>query len=455
MQMNLSTIAQILHLQQTFVTDAVVQDVVFDSRKVTPNSLFVPLVAQRDGHDFVPQALAAGAVATLWQSDHPLPAGHHENYLVVDDPLSAIQTLSQAYLHEVAPKVVAITGSNGKTTTKDMIAAVLSQKYQVAKTPTNFNNEIGVPLTILQMAPDTQILVVELGMDRPGQLTKLSALVQPDIAVITMIGEAHIEFFGTRAKIADAKMEIVSSLKPSGLFIYNGSEPLLVQRAAAVTQKQATFGRASTLDIYPSTIQTYQTYTTFRINLVPEFEFRLPLMGDYNVDNALAAILVGKQFQVDFQKIQEALAHFQPTKNRTQWLQAQNGAQILSDVYNANPTAMIDVIQNFQKILTTGRRILVLGDMLELGEQAPQLHAEVAQAIDLQAIAQVYLYGSEMRALRDALPSQLSVQWYSRDQKVKLIQDLQEILQPQDLILLKASNGLHLDEVVQALQKSN
>lgn len=455
MKMHLSQIAQLLQLKQTFDEDPVVCDVVFDSRKVTPGSLFVPLIDQRDGHEFVAQALNKGAVATLWQADHPLPATNVDNYLVVADPLKAVQQLSQAYLAQVHPQVVGITGSNGKTTTKDMVAAILAQKYRVAKTPANFNNEIGVPLTILQMAPDTEILVVEMGMDRPGQLTALSQLVCPDVAVITMIGEAHIEFFGTRAKIADAKMEIVAALKATGLFIYNGSEPLLQTRAQTVSQAKQTFGHQSQLDVYPTLVQTYQTHTNFKINWDEQLEFSLPLMGDYNVDNALAALLVGRHYQVPLTQMQSALRDFQPTKNRTQWLQTATGTQILSDVYNANPTAMIDVIQNFQEfpVAPTGRRLLVLGDMLELGQKSAQLHASVAQAIDFSKINKIYLYGQQIAALQKALPADFPVVFYELTQKQQLINDLKATIQADDLVLLKASNGLHLDEVVQALLK--
>ncbi|MBA1394209.1 UDP-N-acetylmuramoyl-tripeptide--D-alanyl-D-alanine ligase, partial [Lactobacillus sp. XV13L] len=221
MQMKLTEIAYALGIQAPNLADVTIQQVVFDSRQATAGSLFVPLIAARDGHDFVASAFEQGASAVLWQKDHPLPVAAGANYLVVDDTLKALQQLSQYYLHKIKPQVVAITGSNGKTTTKDMTAAILAQKYKITKTQANYNNEIGVPITILSMAADTQILVVEMGMDHAGQLAALSKLVQPDLAVITMIGEAHIEFFGTRDKIADAKMEITQSLNPKGTFVYN------------------------------------------------------------------------------------------------------------------------------------------------------------------------------------------------------------------------------------------
>ena len=196
----------------------------FDSRKVKSGDLFVALVAENDGHDYVQQALTKGATAVLvddrHQIDSKIPA------IIVSDTLLALQQLGEYRRHQINPKVVAITGSNGKTTTKDMTSAIMGSQYKTFKTPENFNNEIGVPLTLLTMPDDTEVLVVELGMDRPGQLTTLSELVSPDIAIITMIGEAHIEFFRTRENIAKAKLEITKGLKSQGTLLIPYDEPL-------------------------------------------------------------------------------------------------------------------------------------------------------------------------------------------------------------------------------------
>ncbi len=454
MFLNLAEVATALNLKTTTLPQTDLTQVTFDSRQVLPGALFVPLVAQRDGHDFVTAAFKQGAQATLWQADHPLPPSADDRYLVVPDTLEALQKLSAYYLQKIQPQVVAITGSNGKTTTKDMTAAILAQKYRVVKTQANFNNEIGVPITILAMQADTQILVVEMGMDHAGQLTQLSALAHPDVAVITMIGEAHIEFFGTRAKIADAKMEIVKFLKPQGVLIFNGDEPLLQDRAAALKQKTLTFGRQTTNTLFAKQIQAQKDSSLFTTNIWPQQQFTLPLIGDYNVDNALAALLVGQHYGVTPAAMQQALAHFKPTKNRTQWLTAANGAQLLSDVYNANPTAMVDVISNFSRVPTTGRRILVLGDMLELGPQTAKWHAQLASVIDPHKIAAVYLYGDIMAALQAALVSKLPVYYFPTAQQEQLIAQLQQDVLPSDLVLLKASNGLHLERVVQALMDS-
>ena len=299
MKMQLSEIAKTVSAQNDISAWQTVEisSVAFDSRELKPGALFVPLVGERDGHTFIDKAIENGAAATFWQADHgdvptDIPV------IVVDDALKALQALSKHYLLKINPRVVAITGSNGKTTTKDMVASILATQFNVTKTQDNFNNEIGVPITILSMEPNTEMLVVEMGMDRPGQLDFLSRLVAPDIAIITMIGEAHIEFFGTRDKIADAKMEIVNGLKDDGLFIYDGDEPLLQQRAQTVSQRQLTFGHSAEDDVNETAMTPTPVNTTFTTNLWPDTTFDVPMIGDYNVNNALAALCVAKTYRI-------------------------------------------------------------------------------------------------------------------------------------------------------------
>ncbi len=457
MKMTLSEIAQAIgavipEQQATKYQTTIVTSIAIDSRKAQANSLFAPLKDQRDGHDFVENAKAAGAVATFWQTGHP---NQPSDIIVieVDDVLTAMQCLAKYYLMKVNPKVVAITGSNGKTTTKDMTAAILATQHNVTKTIANFNNEIGVPLTILAMETNTEVLVVEMGMDRPGQLTFLSNLVEPDVAVITMIGEAHIEFFGTRDKIADAKMEITSGLKEDGLLIINGDEPLLTTRAKKFEPR--TFGLTQTNYLYPEKVALTQDHSEFKVNRWPDVTFTVPLLGEFNVMNALAALLVGRHYHVHPEKMAQALANFQPTENRTQWLKGDAGEMILSDVYNANPTATKEVLRSFVKVPATGRHIVVLGDMLELGEQAPKLHAELADEIMPQQVQEVYLYGNLMAALQARLVKvypAAQLHYYPQDQQSALIADLKDNVHFGDTVLLKASNGMKLNQVLAALR---
>lgn len=432
--------------QQTVVTD-----IMIDSRKGQAHSLFTPLKDRRDGHDFVLQAQAAGAVASFWQKGH---ANRPQQLLLleVDDVLEALQRLAKYYLRKVNPKVVAITGSNGKTTTKDMTAAILATQHNTTKTQANFNNNIGVPLTILGMETNTEILVVEMGMDHPGQLAFLSKLVEPDVAIITMIGEAHIEFFGTRAKIADAKMEITDGLKEDGLLIINGDEPLLTSRAKTLAPQ--TFGFEHENDLYPTTLSLFKDHSQFKVNQWPELDFMVPLLGEYNVLNALAAMLVGEQYHVRPQAMVKALANFQPTANRTQWLVGQASEAILSDVYNSNPTAVREVLRNFVKVPVSGHRLVVLGDMLELGDQSAALHADLAAYLHPEEISDVYLYGPQMKALYERLQNKYNenhLHYFSLTEQENLIKQLQQQVHSTDAVLLKASNGMKLSHVLKAL----
>ncbi|MGF2384339.1 UDP-N-acetylmuramoyl-tripeptide--D-alanyl-D-alanine ligase [Lentilactobacillus otakiensis] len=433
-----------------------VTGVCFDTRKMQPGQLFIPLTAEHDGHDYIDNAVAGGAAATLWAKDHADRLPLKIPALVVDDTLKAFQALSKYYLDKINPRVIAITGSNGKTTTKDMVAAILSSTFHVTKTHDNFNNEIGLPYTILQMESNSEFLVAEMGMDRPGQLDFMSKLAQPDVAVITMIGEAHIEFFGTRDKIADAKMEITHGLKADGFFVYDGDEPLLNERAKTVDVIKLTFGRKSANDVFAIDSKDGQYSTEFHVNLWPDIDFKIPMIGDYNVNNALAAISVGRIFQIHPEIMAKKLAKFDLTKNRTEWLTGSKGERILSDVYNSNPTAAKEVLTAFKNTETKGRRIAVLGDMLELGDQSKAMHASLAEALDPASIPVVYLIGSDMSALYEKLKpiyAPENLHYYQADQLDQLAADIEATLSASDEVMLKASHGLHLENVVATLTK--
>lgn len=455
MKMQLAEIAKALDTTCEGDDQTIITSVAFDSRKITEGGLFVPLDGERDGHDFVNSAISNGASATLWKKDHP---NKPDNIAVleVDDPLTAMQTLAHYYLRKVNPTVVGITGSNGKTTTKDMCAAVLSKRFNVHKTQANFNNDIGVPMTILEMKPNTEILVLEMGMDRPGQLHHLSELTHPDVCVITMIGEAHIEFFGSRDKIADAKMEITDFLREDGEFIYNGDEPLLVERAQKLDQVKSTFGFKDNDTVYATSFKSYKHHATFTVN-DSEQNFSIPMIGKHNVSNAMAALSVGRHFGESYEEIAASLSDFTPTANRMEWEKGDVGEDIMSDVYNSNPTAVRAVLTSFGQIVMPrgGRRIAVLGDMLELGEASAALHAGLRDSLDPQVINEVYLYGTEMKNLYDALQDKYdaaNLHYYPVDRMEHMINDLKNDIKPDDIVVLKGSHGMHLEKVVDRLR---
>ncbi|MGK4062595.1 UDP-N-acetylmuramoyl-tripeptide--D-alanyl-D-alanine ligase [Weissella paramesenteroides] len=455
MKLTLREMATILNAPIQNEADVAVTSTAFDSRQVKPGGLFIPLVADNDGHHYVDAAESNGATVALWQADHQnVPS--HLPVIIVPDTLSAYQQLASHYLSQVDPLVVAVSGSNGKTTTKDFIAAIGQTSYKTVKTPENFNNEIGVPQTILSMPTDTELLVIEIGMDHPGDLTFLSKLVKPDIALLTMIGEAHIEFFKTRERIADGKMEIINGLKEHGHLVFNGDEPLLLERVGQHAHLlHDSFGLNSTNDLFASEIDMTPVQASFKTNQSAQ-RFTIPMTGRYNVTNALSAITVGHLLHISDKKIAQALAEAPITENRTEWLDGQFGGKILSDVYNSNPTAAKEVLHFFADTPTQGKRIAVLGDMLQLGDASPALHASLMENLNPDKIAHVYLVGEEIKSLEEALlpiyPAG-TVKRYAIDDPESLLKDLLADLTSDDTIMLKGSHGVHLENIVNQLKK--
>ncbi|MDN6900497.1 UDP-N-acetylmuramoyl-tripeptide--D-alanyl-D-alanine ligase [Oenococcus sicerae] len=427
----------------------------FDSRQIQAGDLFLPIadhdnvsvhnlfadytIAEKDGHNFIQAAMQKGAVASL--ADHEIAT--ELPLILVSDTQLALWRLAQDYLQGINPKTIAVTGSNGKTTTKDLIASLLSMKFQVHKTHASYNNEIGVPMTILKMPAATQVLVIEMGMDRPGQLTALSKLVNEDIAVITMIGEAHIAFFKTRAKIADAKMEITAGLKENGVFIYNGDEPLLRERSHAINSRKLTFGEQEGNSFQVTDIQE-DARLIFKVN---QRRHAVQLLGKFNADNCAAAIAVAKEFSFSDELIQKGFDHLELTADRLQQLVGSKGETIISDVYNSNPTAALKALDILKDFPANGKKILVLGDMLELGKREVDLHLLLKDSLEHDAFDRVYLVGTVMKHLAD----QIEAQWYPSDSLNELIIDLQSYLSENDVVLLKASHGIHLEKVERAL----
>ncbi|EKF52442.1 UDP-N-acetylmuramoyl-tripeptide--D-alanyl-D-alanine ligase [Lactococcus garvieae] len=423
------------------LTDIEIQNIEFDSRKIKEGDLFLPLKGVRDGHDFIETAFANGAVATFAEKEVA------QSHLRVEDCLQALQKLAQYYLEKMKVEVIAVTGSNGKTTTKDMIQAVLSEKYKTYKTQGNYNNEIGMPYTVLHMPDDMEKIVLEMGMDRLGDIDLLSEIAKPKIALVTLIGESHLEFFGTREKIAEGKLGITSGLRPEGELIVPADK--IINKYLPADTKITRFGADE--DIFVTKLIEHKDQLSFTTNFL-DTELTIPVPGKFNATNAMLAAYVGTRVGVEEDKIAHALANVSLTRNRTEWKKASNGADILSDVYNANPTAMKLILETFQVLPKNaeGRKMAVLADMLELGVQAPELHASISQAIDFSTLDHVYLYGELMRNLWKELPQD----------KVSYFTDLSELtakvkmeLQPQDQLLLKGSNSMNLGAIVEELQK--
>lgn len=446
MNLTIKEIAGALNIQGEY-PDQMISSVEFDSRLIKPEGLFVPLAGERDGHTFADKALENGAVASFWS--RPLEEAPTGMLLLpVADVTHAFQQLAVYYQAKVAPKVIGITGSNGKTTTKDMTESVLAQQFKTYKTQGNYNNDLGMPYTILHMPADTQMLILEMGMDHKDEIAFLSQLAKPDAAAITLVGEAHLENLGSRQGIAAAKMEIVTGLKAEGLLLIPANEPLLEPLVAPLSQTVQTFG-IQRGDLSATILTESKEQTTFE---VAGTVYEIPVLGSYNVTNALIAYGFGQYFGLTNEQIARGLAQFQLTKNRTQWLKAANGADILSDVYNANPTAMGLVLDSFGQLEIAGQRFVVLADMLELGPDATAMHVSMKEHLS-DRFDEVFLYGSEMKALAKALQGRpFKVYHFEKTEKAALIAQLKQQLKATDTLLLKGSNGMGLAEVIAHLQ---
>lgn len=438
--------------------DIEMNNVEFDSRKITPDSLFVPLTSgQTDGHDYIQKAIENGATATFWSKDPTEAPSDKIACIFVDDTLDAMQRLAKYYREILDPIVIGITGSNGKTTTKDMTANALTAKYHVHKTQGNYNNEIGLPYTLLQMPETTEVVVCEMGMSNFGEIKALSEIAQPDIAVITLIGESHLEFLGSRAGIAKAKLEILSGLKESGLFIYPGDEPLIQSEMPELNKAIDTLsiGFNETSDVYAKELIEEQSKTYFRTNLDENVLCMIPVMGAYNVSNALIALSIAKSINVPIEQAIFQLSQFKLTANRLEWLKTKNGAQLLNDAYNASPTSMRAVLQAFStlQINEKGRKIAVLGDIRELGPHSEQFHREIANDIETDKIDVVYLFGEKMQYLYEELKERYDDTHliYEPENHQKLIESLEKTVKPDDLVLVKSSFGVDLLKVVTEL----
>lgn len=456
MKLDLYEIAEVLSAKNdvTQFENVALRNAEFDSRLIESGDLFVPLKGARDGHDFIPTAFAQGAAATL--SEHPVAEGA---YILVDDVLTAFQRLAQYYLEKMQVDVLAVTGSNGKTTTKDMLAQLLATSYKTYKTQGNYNNEIGLPYTVLHMPEDTEKLVLEMGQDHLGDIHLLSELAKPKTGIVTLVGEAHLEFFGSRAEIAQGKMQIADGLRKDGLLIVPADK--IVNEFLPADCKLVRFGPDA--DIFLTRLEERKDSLSFKCNFLGQ-RIDLPVTGKYNATNAMIAAYAALQEGVSEADIAQAFSELELTRNRTEWKKAGNGADILSDVYNANPTAMRLILETFSTIPANpgGRKLAVLADMKELGADAKSMHGSMITSLNPEIVTDLFLYGQDMEALYDYAkeiypPGKVHyfIKNDEKDQFEQLTKAVREKLTPADQILLKGSNSMNLAKLVEDLEDGN
>jgi UDP-N-acetylmuramoyl-tripeptide--D-alanyl-D-alanine ligase len=437
------------------IRDIKIEGVCIDSRKIEKGNLFFPFKGENvDGHKYVEGAIESGASASLWQKDVPNPP---ENLpvIIVEDVLAALQNLARAYRQELGIKVVGITGSNGKTTTKDMVANLLSVKYKVQKTQGNYNSHIGLPLTILALEEGTEVAVLEMGMSGFGEIEELSNIALPDAAIITNIGESHLQDLGSREGIAKAKLEIISGLKKDGLFVHYGDEPLLNERIDRNWPfKVETFGQGEGHTLYPIEVKTTDTGSSFKVNAQPDVEIVLPVLGEHNIMNALASMLIANELGVEYSEMPRAFENLKLTQMRMEMMEGKRGEKILNDAYNASPTSMRAAITLLSGLQGYSKKILVFGDMLELGPEEEMFHYEIGKEIKEGKIDLLFTYGNlSKHAAKGASENIGEENVFSFDDKQELAEKLEGILKGDEILLFKASRGMKLEEIIEKLTK--
>lgn len=413
-----------------------------DSRKLQPGQLFVALVAARDGHDFIPGALEKGAAAVLCNhADGDYPA------IIVADTRIALGQIAAGFLEQMAPKIIGVTGSVGKSTTKEMIAAVLETQFKVSKTPANHNNDLGMPAAVLAMDADREVVVLEMGMSHFGEIEYLSRMAKPHIGVIINIGTMHMENLGSQAGILQAKLEITKGMQETGKLLLYGDDRYLWGSRDNLPVPAEYFGadnadcavRAEDVSQSPEGIRYMVSYRGGK------FPVYLPLEGMHYVPDSLAAISAGLALGVCPENIQKGLANFRTMEGRQEIFE-KNGYTVIKDCYNAGPESMeaaLKVLGN-----RSGRKIAVLGDMLELGSHSVTAHRKVGQ-LAAQYADILLCYGAESENMLLGAQEAGMGQAFHYSEQSRMAEQLKELVKPGDVLLFKGSRGMKMENVLE------
>jgi len=447
--MSLSSVAEKINAS-VVGDDVVFSSVSTDTRRIRSGDLFVALKGENfDGHDYVSQAIERGAVAAMVSHPVSVPASQ----LLVNDTRLGLGDIASEWRKQVDPRVVALTGSNGKTTLKEMLAVILSEENHVLATRGNLNNDIGVPLTLLRLQ-DEEIAIVEMGANHVGEIDYLSRMARPDVAILNNAGRAHIGEFGSEEAIAHAKAEILNGLNDEGVFIYHAdSKWVPLWKTLASKVNSLSFGKSlqadyQLLDDYRLSWNESGFYALFTIQEKQtghQQVVRSPLAGEHNAMNATAAFAAARVLGVSPEIISQCLKNLQPVKGRIKPVAGLQGQMILDDAYNANPdsvSAAMDVL-----VTAPGRKILVLGDLAELGNDAEKIHAELGSLAFEKGIDVLLSCGGISRNSSDSFDKQ-ALHFETRE---TLITWLKDNTGKDDFVLIKGSRSALMDQVVDAL----
>lgn len=454
LNLNLKEIAKLSNgtLNDEKYSDLMVDIVSIDTRTIDSGEMYMPIIGEKlDGHIFVEEAFKKGAVATFCEvgkcsniKNHPIVWVKNSN--------EAFTSLAKNYRDSLENiKIIAITGSNGKTTTKDIIKSVLSSKYQVRKTIGNLNNQIGVPRTMLRFDKKTDIGVVEMGTDGFGQIEKLSNLASPDIAIITNIGDSHLHQLINKENVAKEKIHILDGLNPNGIFIYNLDDPILseIVKNTKIKQKIITFGQSENADYRINIIESNNNGNNFTVN---NKNYITTLVGAHQVYNATVAIIIAELFEISYPKIIKSLEKEEISSMRSELISC-NGFDILNDSYKSNPQSLASALETLYLFSNYSRKITILGDMLELGKNEIELHREVGRNLNPSKVDYILLYGPLSKYIAEEAQKNFGEnRVFYFEKKDQLIDKAKYLIIKNSLVLVKASRSLRLEEIVEALK---
>ncbi len=450
---SLKKIAQIVGGELIGDGKQIIRGVHYDSRLLKEDQMFAPFKgANTDGHLFVESLFAQGIKASFWQKDCQLkkPVG---NLIIVEDVLVALQTLARYYRLTLDCKFIGITGSSGKTSTKDIVAAVLSTKYRTFKTIGNYNNKLGVPITLINMDDDVECAVIEMGIDDFGIMEMLVNMVEPDITVITSIGLAHVQQFLTLDNIVEQKCWINSRLKKDGCCYYAydsyGVNDQLKKMRLSDNQI-ISYGFEKASDIMALKYSIEDKYTNFIVKHHPETTFHLPILGRHQVLNGIAAIGIGERLGLSIEEIQTGFDKIELTPHRMQ-VKMINGAIIIDDTYNSNPSSLAASLETVIDYSDKYKKIVVIGDILELGENSLYLHANMANLIDFRMFDKIYLVGQQMKALYEKLKED-NIYCKHYNSALETADEIRQYLTKGNVIFFKASNGMKFAGLIEKLE---
>ncbi len=430
--------------------ETAIEDICFNSKDIKEGDLFVPIIgANVDAHKFIPSAMLKG-VATL-TSHKDIPMVENKAYILVEDTVAALQSIGSYIRSRYNIPVVGITGSVGKTTTREMITSALQTRYNTFHTEGNFNSQIGVPIILSRMSPENQVAVLEMGMSEPGQIDILTKMVRPSICVVTTIGLAHIEYMKTQENIRKEKLSIINGMPEGGILLLNGDDAMLAEMRGKMPCTTLFYGRAEWCDYKADNIEFKDGKSYFRLSYKNErVSVTLNVMGKHNVDDCLAALAVAHITGIPFEEAKKGFTSFDGLRQQIITL---DKFTIIDDTYNASPASVKAAVDVLCDIPVEGRRFLVLADMLELGEHSPEYHYDIGTYILDKNIDELIVVGELAMNIKKAVEAAKSnVKVYSFTDNEEVAIYLLAIMQPGDVVLLKGSNGMRLKEVVDILK---